>query len=318
MPTTPTSEVRRFARRWASSLTGAVAPAMSRAEIEQMLGRLTATLVDAVGAAADADALGRQVGARLIEANYRDAAVLNHTVRLLATDFVPDLGDPPARRDRVTVRDRVAALQGAVAEGFTTAMRQRLLAEQQATQRAALAAAAAAEERRRASEARFQAVFAEAAVGIGTVGLDGIVLDVNSALADMLGLPPERITGRTVAEVIGAGISRPGVYEVSGSDRRRGGPVPPRDGPYPSGWPSSAPRPVHVDGSGRHRCSAVPDRGGGRHHRAPAVGGSSVARGAARLADRSAQPHPVLRAPRQGAGATGGVLYRPRRIQERQ
>lgn len=207
MSTTPTGEVRRFAKRWASRLTGAVAATKTRAEIERILVRLTVTLVDAVDATADGDALGRQVGARLIEANCRDAAVLNNTIRLLATDFVHDLGDLFAqRRDEVTVRDRVAALQGAVAEGFTTAMLQGLLAEQEATQRASLAAAAAADERRRTSEARFQAVFAEAAVGIGTVGLDGVVRDVNSTLADMLGLPPERITGRTVAEVIGAGI----------------------------------------------------------------------------------------------------------------
>jgi diguanylate cyclase (GGDEF)-like protein/PAS domain S-box-containing protein len=203
-PLTSAAEVRRFARRWASALKGAVYPAMTRSEVDAMLGRLTVKLVEAVWADGIRSKLGQQVGAELIEANYRDAAVLNRTLQLLGTHFITDLGELLGEQPaNPTASECVIALQGAVAEGFTAAMRRQVLHEQEATQRAALAAAHAADERRRTSEARFQAVFAGAAVGIGMVGLDGIVTDVNAAMADMLGVAPEHILGNSVAEVIG-------------------------------------------------------------------------------------------------------------------
>ncbi len=187
------ADVHRFARRWALALGGMVSPALTHAGVEQLLRRLTADLLTA--ARAGDPMLARAVGAALIEANYRDAAVCDRTVQLLGEHFVGDLGDDAA--------GHMAMVQGAVAGGFATAMRTQVLREQEETQRAALTATHLAEERRWTSEARFAAVFAEAAVGIGMVGLDGVITDVNSAMADMLGVPPERIRGRTIADVIG-------------------------------------------------------------------------------------------------------------------
>jgi PAS domain S-box-containing protein len=148
-------------------------------------------------------ALGYEVGTELVAANYRDTAVLNRTLLLLGTDFLAEFDGPLGEADGPELPDRVAALKGAVAEGFATAMRRQILDEQEEIQRAAIAAAQSAEERRRASEARFAAVFTEASVGIGMVGLDGVVMDLNGALADMLGIPAEDIRGRTIADVIG-------------------------------------------------------------------------------------------------------------------
>ncbi|HEV2783756.1 MAG TPA: bifunctional diguanylate cyclase/phosphodiesterase [Actinophytocola sp.] len=200
MPTTTTTtEIRRFARRWAAALRGAVFPAMTTLDVEVTLRRLTVRLVEAARGGERGHELGRSVGAELVAANYRDAAVMNHTMDVLGSHLLADLGELAGG----VGPDRVASLQGAVAEGFVTAVRQRVLFEQEATQRAALAAAHAAEERRRASEARFQAVFAEAAVGIGVVGMDGIILDVNTAMADMLGVDRDGMRGRTIADVIG-------------------------------------------------------------------------------------------------------------------
>ncbi|MQA60040.1 MAG: EAL domain-containing protein, partial [Actinophytocola sp.] len=74
----------------------------------------------------------------------------------------------------------------------------------QITQRAALAAARAAEARRQVSEARFQAVFAEAAVGITMVDPHGCVIAVNAAMADMLGHAAGDLVGQEIAKVIGS------------------------------------------------------------------------------------------------------------------
>lgn len=203
-PLNPPCEIRRFAGRWAAALKGALSPAMTRAEVEELLCGLAAQLVEAMRAAPFRADLGREVGAALVEAHYRDPAVVNRTLALLGTEFVNDLGALFGYLDDRSWTARIAVLQGSVAEGFADALRDRVLAEQETTQRAALVAARSAEERRHASEARFQAVFADAAVGIGMVDLRGVVLDVNHALADMLGVAPERIRGSTIAEVIGA------------------------------------------------------------------------------------------------------------------
>ncbi len=204
MPSGTTArDVRLFACQWAAALKGAVSPVMTRAEVEALLARLTAQLVTAMRLIPFRPELGRAVGAALIDAHYRDAAVLNRTLALLGTTFVDDLGALFEGVDQQDCPARVAALQGAVAEGFAAALRDRVLAEQETTQRAAMAVARSADERRRASEARFQAVFADAAVGIGMADLSGVVLDVNHTLADMLGVAPERIRGTTIAEVLG-------------------------------------------------------------------------------------------------------------------
>lgn len=46
-PATQAPAIRRFARRWAAELKGAVAPALTLAETEVLLATLTAQLVDA-------------------------------------------------------------------------------------------------------------------------------------------------------------------------------------------------------------------------------------------------------------------------------
>lgn len=195
--------VHGFASRWADALRGTLYPALTRAEEEDLLTRLTAELVEAIRTDPFQPAIGYQVGVALVDANYRDVSVLNHTVTLLGSDFEESLGALLGDRDRGELRARLSDVRGAVSEGFAWALRSVVLTEQEETQRAALAVARAAEVRRRASDARFQAVFTDAAVGIGTVSLNGIVLEVNSALADMLGLPPEHISGSTIADVIG-------------------------------------------------------------------------------------------------------------------
>lgn len=202
------AEVRRFAKKWAAALKGAVAPAMTKAEVEALLCRLTAELADAVKATPFQPDRVRDVGAALVEAHYRDVESLNSTVSLLGTDFAGDLGRQLGdRQDRQAAPAVISALQGAFAEGFSTALRSSSLHEGASNEHAALAAARVVETRPRTSEARFQAVFAEAAVGIAMVDLAGSVIEVNSAFADMLGRQPERLAGRKIAELIGTTTS---------------------------------------------------------------------------------------------------------------
>lgn len=200
-PLSDTPEVIGFASRWAESLRGVVYPAMTRAEVERLLADQAAELVETLCSEPFTSGRASKIGSALVAANYRDAVALNRTLTVFGDVYHGELG--PLLRDVPAPAARLAAVQGAVAEGFAGALRDLVLTEQEATQRAALAAAKLAEERRRDSEARFEAVFSEAAVGIGMVSLSGVVLDVNAAFADMLGAQVEDVIGSTIADVIG-------------------------------------------------------------------------------------------------------------------
>lgn len=192
---------RKLAARWADALDGVVAPVLTRTEIETLLTDLVDILVGAIRGDREPE-VARVVAARLVGANYRDPLAVSRTVRVICTDMAEACcprTDPGFER----CRDRAVAVAAEFGEGFTGALRGAALVEQEATLGAALAAAREAEARRQLSEARFEAMFAGASVGIGTVDVQGRVLEVNSAFAEMLGLPQESMPGRSVAELLG-------------------------------------------------------------------------------------------------------------------
>jgi diguanylate cyclase (GGDEF)-like protein/PAS domain S-box-containing protein len=75
------------------------------------------------------------------------------------------------------------------------------LAEQELLGKAVLHAHAAAERALRSSEARLRALFDGAAIGIGVSTMDGRILQVNQAFADLMGYTPEEMCGLLVPEL---------------------------------------------------------------------------------------------------------------------
>jgi diguanylate cyclase (GGDEF)-like protein/PAS domain S-box-containing protein len=138
--------------------------------------------------AADVAGAGEDIGQALVDAHFTDSAAPDRTVTVLGR-HVP--GD-----------DRLGVLPGAVAAGYTRALLAVVLAEQEQIRRAALQARDRAKAEAQASEARFRAVFTDAAVGIGIGDVAGNILEVNPALMDMLGYPLEEFRRRTVAEFL--------------------------------------------------------------------------------------------------------------------
>ncbi|MCX4096952.1 sensor domain-containing diguanylate cyclase [Nocardia sp. alder85J] len=190
--------------RWADALDGVVAPTLNRTQIEALLAGLSEQLLAALRGAAEVS-VARIAASSLVAANYRDSAAVSRSVSMICRDMVdavcPDRAEPEYER----VRQRAIEVAGEFAAGFTATLRSTALAEQESTLVAALAAVREAQAQRQLSEARFAAVFAGASIGIGTIDADtGRVLDVNAAFAEMLGVPQERIPGRTVLEVLGA------------------------------------------------------------------------------------------------------------------
>ncbi|GAB0103129.1 hypothetical protein JMUB6875_21010 [Nocardia sp. JMUB6875] len=192
-----------LAVRWAAMLDGAVAPTLTRAQVEDLLDTFGARLIAAVRGTADMS-VARDAAAALVAANYRDPLAVHRSVLVLCKDLVtavcPDADCP----DYWPVRERAIELAAEFAAEFTAGLRNAALAEQETTLSAALTAAREAEARRHLSEARFQAIFEGASVGIGTVDITtGRVVDVNNAMAETLGVPAADMPGRSVADILG-------------------------------------------------------------------------------------------------------------------
>ncbi len=142
-------------------------------------------------------AQARRVGMALVDAHFTGTEALNHTVALLGDQLLAHLGV-----DSPELRARLARLQGWVAAGFAKQLKDRTLAEQEEIRQAALTARREAEAALRASEARFRAVFAGAAIAIGIGDPWGQILDANQALADMLGYSTEELCEHAVTDFV--------------------------------------------------------------------------------------------------------------------
>ncbi len=194
---------RDVAVRWAELLDGAVAPTLTRAQVEVLLGQYTDGLLAAIRGTGD-PAVAGAAAAALVAANYRDARAVHHSVLLICGEMFDAEYPDPTAADYHPGRARAAAVAADFAAAFTDRLRQAALAEQETTLAAALTAAREAEARRQLSEARFEAIFTAASVGIGTIDIStGQVLDVNAAMAETLGVPAAAMPGRSVADILG-------------------------------------------------------------------------------------------------------------------
>ncbi|WP_458688443.1 diguanylate cyclase domain-containing protein [Nocardia tengchongensis] len=192
-----------LAVRWAEALEGAVAPTLTRAQVEQLLDGFGDRLIAAVQGTGDM-AVARESARALVQANYRDPLAVHRSVLVLCKDLVTDACPDPGCADYWPVRDRAIELAAEFAAEFTAGLRNAALAEQETTLTAAMTAAREADARRQLSEARFQAIFEGASVGIGTVDITtGQVVDVNNAMAETLGVPAAEMPGHPVADILG-------------------------------------------------------------------------------------------------------------------
>jgi diguanylate cyclase (GGDEF)-like protein/PAS domain S-box-containing protein len=199
----------RFARLWAGALThGDGYLPMSQTEVQRLLRGLSARLVDAVLAEELPDRDVYQVGAELVGAHLTDPSTLELTLQLLGTQLARCAG-----ASRPGLDDRLARIQGSLAAGYVTALRALTLAEQERLSTAVLEARASVEQALRDSEARFRAVFAGAAIGIGIAGVDGRIAEVNQAFCDMLGYTAQEIREINVTDLVHP-EDAPGMWEL--------------------------------------------------------------------------------------------------------
>ncbi|MET9385525.1 EAL domain-containing protein [Streptomyces sp. NPDC002928] len=196
-PDGPEDRLRRFATIWSRAVFPVTSTSLTRPEFEEQLLPLARRLSEALRARAfDADA-GRAVGAALVAVHCTDPEALSRALDCVEAYLVLYCGEDGPQED---LRSRSSRLQHAMAAGFAQALRDRTLAEQEAIAQAALQAQGLVAQALHASEARFRAVFEDAAIGIGIADLDGNVLEVNGAMLRMFGGSEQSVRGRNVRE----------------------------------------------------------------------------------------------------------------------
>ncbi len=191
--------VDTFARVWATTIAGTSYVPLSSTELESFLRDLAGRIIDALLDDTFDPQVGYEVGRTLVNAHFTSPETLGRTVAVLGNRLLPQLGlsyvEGP---DAAELASRLAMLQGSLASGFAEALRDRTLDEQEAIRQAVLLAREEAQYALRASEARFRAVFAGAAIGIGIADPDGRILEVNQALASMLGYTVNEMRGLNI------------------------------------------------------------------------------------------------------------------------
>jgi len=192
-----------FTRAWAQAVVGTSYVPMDAGEVETYLGAFTDRLAAALTTTGPFSTMpAYEVGMALVDAHFTGVETLSRTIAVLGDRFLTDLEPGIGSDGHHETRIRLATLQGALAAGYADALRRRTLGEQEAIRQAVLVAQKDAEEALRASEARFRAVFADAAIGIGLADLTGKILDVNQSLADMLGYTVEELCKTTPTDFV--------------------------------------------------------------------------------------------------------------------
>jgi diguanylate cyclase (GGDEF)-like protein/PAS domain S-box-containing protein len=197
----PTAD--QLALAWTRAVARTSHTSMSRRALHAHLQVLAGTLLAAIAAEKFDSSASAEVGAALVAAHFTEVAALHRTVTMLGEQ----LGNSPGAGT-----GRLMDVVGALTAGYAQALRDRTLAEQERISAAAFTARVAAEQARWASEARFEAVFAESVIGIGVGGIDGTILEVNRALCEMLGYTAEEFRAHPIWEFIHPDDT-PGVWD---------------------------------------------------------------------------------------------------------
>ncbi len=160
---------------------------MGQVEVERLTRQWVLDLTAAVTAEGSGLAPARQIGAAMVSARVTAPGALEAVLVLLG-------GHLPAGPRSVQVLAAIGA-------GYAEALRRATLVEQEQTARAIIVAYAKMERSARESDARFRALFAGSAVGIGISNNQGRIVQSNQALADMLGYTTEEMRGLTVPQL---------------------------------------------------------------------------------------------------------------------
>ncbi|MBP2476682.1 diguanylate cyclase (GGDEF)-like protein/PAS domain S-box-containing protein [Crossiella equi] len=173
----------RLARRWAGQIATTEYVPLEPEEFQQRLEELLDELVLAARAEPFAPHAAAGHGASLVGAGCTGPATLQHSMDVLGRGLLvlPELTGVPR------LAERVVALLGSLAAGYSEAVRLHTLAQQDTMLKALRVALTETRRDLALAEARFDAVLAGTAHGIAITDADGRFVHVNEGLAAQLG-----------------------------------------------------------------------------------------------------------------------------------
>ncbi|MDU0290852.1 putative bifunctional diguanylate cyclase/phosphodiesterase [Saccharothrix longispora] len=197
--TTPPERSRELlARTWSYLLSGAAVVPLSRDDLDRELGERLDELCAALHAEPFADRPVERIGERLVSLGYVGEAGLRVTVDVLGKGLLalPEFQPVEAHAQRVLLG------VGALSCGFLAANRRSVFEQQESLQLSMLKAVRDARWNLRESEARFDEVVTSSASGVLVADLDGRLVRVNAAIAEMLGRPTDELVGSDLLDLV--------------------------------------------------------------------------------------------------------------------
>jgi diguanylate cyclase (GGDEF)-like protein/PAS domain S-box-containing protein len=188
-----------FVERWARTVVATSCVPTSATGVMARLREFADRLVDVLFAEPFDPAPARDVGTELVAAHCTGGETIGRTVEMVGDWLLGELAAAGVQRSHLS---RLLGLLGALTEGFTHAHWEHTLDAQEEVRAAAVIARAEAQRALEASEARFRAVFAGSALGIGIADLSGRLVDANPALAEMTGYPVDELCRRAMVDFV--------------------------------------------------------------------------------------------------------------------
>lgn len=186
----------RFARRWAAAVRNTSYVALETEEIVERLTEFAKVLADAACSDTYVHETVEWIGVELVRMRFIETESLAASIRVIG-EGLPALAGSAER-----AMERLPKILASLVTGFNEATSERVLEDQQSdsVRSAVMDARRGAHAALRASEARFQAVFHEAAVGIGICDMRGNIIDANRAMSDLLGVPLTELRTMNIEE----------------------------------------------------------------------------------------------------------------------
>ncbi|MFI9380428.1 putative bifunctional diguanylate cyclase/phosphodiesterase [Kutzneria sp. NPDC052558] len=182
-------------RAWAAEIAKTVFIPMSHAKIVRLLGRMTATLADAVVAEPPDPAGVAEIGPALVNRAISGKATLATTLDVLGRGLLAMPNPPPE------LPARVVAVLSVLAAGYAEALRERTYISQEALKRSLIKAKRDTERSLADSDARLRAIFSSSAVGIAISTPTGKFAQTNAALTEILGYGQPELAGMSVQDL---------------------------------------------------------------------------------------------------------------------
>jgi diguanylate cyclase (GGDEF)-like protein/PAS domain S-box-containing protein len=195
----PTARREDLARAWARAASSAAYIPRSFDELEEVLLELVDELLSSLQdeSGTSQEKVGTSIGSRLVNEGFIDPHALRATIDALTVGLFGDLKQAPPQ---TALAKRTVTLLGAMSAGYADGLRNYTLAQQERLKQALFNAMVRAEHNLRATENRFHEVFTASAVGIAITDLDGMCVETNPALSQILACPPGRLAGRMLPE----------------------------------------------------------------------------------------------------------------------